>query len=188
MANSRRRHHSASGGNILSKDPFGTTWFALLFLGMLIGKWFVLSPGNPDDNNCVGCVVAVLWTLGILVSVLASLFWILWAQKFEKGTSFVFFLSILGIFSSVIYYQFAEFVMGKLFYGGSLNWQDAHASYLLDELVPHSVGLFLVSMVIYAALRVVFCRDLVDKPLVYSFSAILLVAVTPITYLGLWLY
>jgi len=188
MAHSRRRHQSASGGNIFSKDPFGTIWLALVFLVMLIGKWFVLSPGDPQDSNCVGCVVAVLWIMAILVSALMSLFWILWIQKFEKGTSFVFFLSIFSVVSAVIYYEFAVFVMGKLFYGGSLNWQESQASFLLDEFVPHSVGLFLVSMVLYSAVRMLFCRDLVDKPLVYSFSAILIVAVAPITYLGLWLY
>jgi len=188
MAHTRRRHHSPAGRNVFSKDPFGVTWLALFFLAILITKWFILSPGNPEDGNCVGCVVAVLWVMAVLVSLLMGLFWIIWAQKFAKGASFVFFLVLFCLFSTALYYQFTDFVMRKLFYGGSLNWQEAQATYLLDEFVPHSVGLFLVSMVFYIAIRVIFCRNLTDKGLVYIFSTILVLAVTPLTYLGLWLY
>lgn len=184
----KRRHRSRSSSSILSKDPYGLIWLALIFLSVMIAKWWFLSPANPEDYNCVACVVAVIWILAVLVHAILILFWIGWSKKYEKGITFVIFLSLLCLVLALLDYQVAQFVIGKLFYGGVLNWQESQASYLIDTFIPHSIGLLLVSSVFYSMLRVFVSRDLVEKPLVYTFAAIVGLSAIPLYLLGLLLY
>ena len=184
----RRRHRSEAGSSIFSKDPYGLVWLALIYLSVMIAKWWFINPANPEDNNCVSCVVAVIWLLSVLVYTVLILFWIGWSRKYEKGTTFVFFLGLLCLLLAVADYYVVQFVVGKLFYGGVLNWQESQASYLIDTFIPHSIGLMLVSSVFYSMLRVLVSRDLTEKPLVYTFAAILLLSVIPLYFLGLLLY
>ena len=186
MATHRRRQRSRSG--FLSKDPYGLIWMALIFLGVMIAKWWHFSPSNPEDNNCVACVVAVIWIISILVFTLLSMFWVLWSKKYEMGITFVFMLCILCLILALVDYHVVQFVIGKLFYGGSLRWQESQASYLIDTFIPHSIGLLVISSIFYSMIRVFLCRDLVEKPLVYTFGAIVVLSVLPLFYIGLWLY
>lgn len=187
MTNRRRqRSHGSSG--ILSKDPFGLIWLAIIYLAIMIAKWWYISPAKPEDNNCVACVVAVIWLLSILLFVGLALFWVLWTKKYEKGPVFVFFLFLACLILTIADFYVLHFVIGKLFYGGMLNWQESQASYLIDVFVPHSVALLLVCSVFYTVIRVLMCRDLSQPALVYTVSAILLLTVVPLSLLGLILY
>lgn len=186
MATHRRRTRSESG--LLGKDPYGLVWLGLVYLAVLISKWWYFSPADPADNNCVACVVAVVWFLSVLLFVPLSLFWVFWSRKYEKGITFAFFLGLFCLILSILGYYAAEFVIGKLFYGGSLRWDETQASYLLDTFVPHTIGLLVITSMLYTMLRVFICRDLVEKPLVFTFGAILVLAVIPLFYIGLKLY
>ena len=185
---SRRRHRSKEGSSIFSKDPYGLVWLAMIYLAVMIAKWWFLSPANPEDNNCVACVVAVIWLLSILLHILLVLFWVGWSKKYKKGATFVFFLSLFCVILAMVDFYLVKFVIGKLYYSGMLNWQEAQSSELIDTFIPHSVGLMLVSSVFYSMLRVFLSRDLVEKPLVYTFAAILMLSVIPLYFLGLVLY
>ncbi|WP_455220306.1 hypothetical protein [Kaarinaea lacus] len=186
MATGRRRTRSQSG--IFSKDPYGLLLMGLLYLAVLVSKWWYFSPDNLEGNNCVACVIAVVWILSMLVFTLLSLFWVLWSRKYQKGITFAFFLGLLCLILVIVDYYVVEFVIGKLFYGGSLRWEEAQASELLDSFIPHNIGLLAITSVLYSMLRVFICRDLVEKPLVFTFGAILVLSVIPLFYIGLKLY
>ena len=186
MATGRRRARKESG--ILSKDPYGLIWMGLIYLAVLISKWWYFSPANPEDNNCVACVVAVVWILSILIFTLLSIFWVLWSRKYEKGITFAFFLGLLCLILVILDYYAVQFVVGKFFYGGSLRWEETQASYLIATFIPHTIGLLVITSVLYTMMRVFICRDLVEKPLVFTFGAILVPAVIPLFYIGLKLY
>jgi hypothetical protein len=184
MVPSRRRKRSQS--TLLSKDPFGLVGLSLLYLIVMVAKWWYISP--PEGNNCVGCVVGVIWLISTGVFALLSVFWVLWSKKYAKGTAFVFFLCLLCLILVAVDYEVVKYVIGKLYYGGALRWQEADASYLMDTFIAHSLGLMLLSAIFYSTLRVFFCRELTEKPLVYVLNAIIMLSVLPLFYLGLRLY
>lgn len=188
MASKRKQRSSRSEGNLLSKDPYGLIWLSLIFLVVMTVKWWLISPANPEDSNCVACVVVVVWLLSVLVHLLLVFFWIGWTKKYEKGVAFVFFLGLLCLLLAVIDYSVVQFSVGKLFYGGVLSWQEAQASYLIDIFIPHSVGLLLISSIFYSMLRVMISRDLAEKKMVYLLASIVMLSVVPLYFLGLIAY
>ncbi|MGD8559938.1 MAG: hypothetical protein PVF34_00785 [Gammaproteobacteria bacterium] len=170
----------------MNLDPFGVIGLGLIFLAVMVAKWWYISP--PEGDNCVICVVAVIWFVSMLVFSLLSVFWVLWSKKYAKGAAFLFFLCLLCLVLVVIDYEVVQFVVRKLFYGGALRWQEADASFLIDTFIPHSLGLLLISAIFYSSLRVFLCQELTEKTLVYTMNAIIMLAVLPLFYLGLWLY
>ncbi|HEY5602626.1 MAG TPA: hypothetical protein VIM41_05920 [Gammaproteobacteria bacterium] len=94
-------------------------------------------------------------------------------------------LSLICLILAVIDYYAAQLVVNKLLYRGALRWEESQAPYLVDTFIPHTIGLLLISAMLYSVIRVFFCRDLVEKPLVYAFGAIVVVAVIPLFYVGL---
>ncbi|MCI0507363.1 MAG: hypothetical protein L0Z73_14820 [Gammaproteobacteria bacterium] len=161
---------------------------ALIYLAVMVAKWWYFSPSNPQDNNCVACVVAVIWILTMLIFAVLSLFWIFWSKKYEKGITFVIFLSLICLLLAVVDYFAAHYVVGKLFYGGVLRWEESQASYLIDTFIPHSIGLLVISSLLYSVIRVLTCHDLVEKPLVFTYGVIIVLSVIPLFYIGLKLY
>ena len=184
----KRRQRTQRNDNLLSKDPYGLIWLSILFLAVMIVKWWVISPANKEDGNCIACVVAVIWLLSVIIHLLLVLFWIGWSSKYEKGIAFVFLLCLLCLVLAGIGYAALEFVVGKLFYGGVLNWQETQASELIDIFIPHSVGLLLISSIFYSMVRIFFCRDLAEKKLVYLFASIIVLSILPLYFLGLIAY
>ncbi len=184
----KRRQRAQSGDNLLSKDPYGLIWLSILFLAVMILKWWVISPANKEDGNCVACVVAVIWLLSMIIHLLLVFFWIGWSSKYEKGIAFVFLLCLLCLVLAGIDYTVLQFVIGKLFYGGVLNWQEAQASELIDIFIPHSVGLLLITTIFYSMVRIFLCRDLAEKNLVYLFVLIIILSILPLYFLGLIAY
>ena len=98
----KRRQRTQSSDNLLSKDPFGLIWLSILFLAVMIVKWWVISPANKEDGNCVACVVAVIWLLSVIIHLLMVFFWVAWSSKYEKGIAFVLFLCLLCLVLAVI--------------------------------------------------------------------------------------
>ena len=184
----RRRQRASSEGSTLSKDPYGLIWLSLIFLMVMVLKWWVISPENREAGNCVACVVAVIWLISVIVHLLLVFFWIGWSKKYEKGTVFVLLLSILCLVLAAVDYAAVHFAVGKLFFGGALNWQEAQASELIDIFIPHSIALLLISSITYSMIRIFFCRDLADKKLVYLMAAVITVSVLPMYFLGLVAY
>ena len=184
----RRRQRTQSGGNLLSKDPYGLIWLSLIFLAAMVVKWWIISPANAEDGNCVACVVAVIWLLSVVIHLLLVFFWVGWSKKYEKGTVFVLLLSIVCLVLAAIDYKVVQFSVGKLFYGGVLNWQESQASELIDIFIPHSIGLLLISSIAYSMLRVFISRDLGEKKMVYLMASIIMLSVVPLYFLGLIAY
>jgi hypothetical protein len=184
----KRRKRAQSGDSLLSKDPYGLIWLSLLFLIIMVVKWWVISPANKEDGNCVACVVAVIWLLSVIIHLLLVFFWVGWSSKYEKGAVFVFFLCVICVALAALDYAVIQFAVGKLFYGGVLNWQESQASELIDILIPHSVGLLLITSVFYSMIRVFLCRDLAEKKLVYLFATVVVLSVLPLYFLGLIAY
>jgi len=185
---SRRRQRTHSGDSLLSKDPYGLIWLSLLFLVVLIVKWWVISPTYRESGNCVACAVSMIWLLSVIVHLLIVFFWIFWSKKYEKGTAFVFFLCLFCVIIAAVDFKVLQFVVGKLFYGGVLNWQETQASELIDVFIPHSVGLMLITSIAYSMIRIFTCRDLAEKKMVYLFAAVVLVSILPLYFLGLVAY
>lgn len=184
----RRKQRSSSEGSLLSKDPYGLIWLSLIFLAVMVIKWWLIDPAYREDGNCVACVVAVVWLLSVIIHLVLVLFWIGWSKKYKKGTAFVFFLSLLCLVLAAIDYEVVEFIVGKLYFGGALNWQETQASELIDVFIPHSIGLLLITSIFYSMLRVFMSRDLAEKKMVYLFAAIIMISVLPLYFLGLIAY
>lgn len=184
----RHHHHPSASSSILSKDPFGLVWLGLLYLAVLVAKWWYISPDSQQDGNCVGCVVFITWFLSLLVSVLLSMFWIFWTEKSQKNNLFIFIINVIVILCTVIVYKFDLYVIAKLYYAGSLNWQEAQAQELFDSFVPHVVGLYMVTALIYSMLRVVVCRDLEEKFMTVGYGVVMILVTVPLVYIGLVMY
>lgn len=184
----RKRHRASSGGSLLSKDPYGLVWLSLIFLAVMVAKWWVISPEYRESGNCVACAVAVIWLISVIIHLLLVFFWIGWSKKYEKGTAFVLLLSILCLALAAIDYKVMQFAIGKLFYGGVLNWQEAQASELIDIFIPHSIALLLICSITYSMVRVFVCRDLAEKKMVYLMATVIILSVAPLYFLGLVAY
>lgn len=184
----RRRQRAQSSGNLLSKDPYGLIWLSLIFLTVMVVKWWVISPEYAESGNCVACVVSVVWLLSIIIHLLLVFFWIGWSKKYEKGTVFTLLLCILCLVLAAVDFKVMQFAIGKLFYGGVLNWQESQASELIDIFIPHSIGLLLISSICYSMIRIFTCRDLAEKKMVYLMATVIIVSVAPLYFLGLVAY
>jgi len=185
---STRRQRSRSGSGILGKDPFGILWLALIYLAILFLKWWIVSPAKPEDTGCLACAMGIIWFLSILIYSLLIFFWIGWTRSNAKGPMFVFFLAMLCLILTIVDYYVVKIVMSKLLYAGVLHWEESEAYNLIDILIPHSVALMALTSVSYSMVRTLVCRDLVQKPLVYSFIAIVLISVGPLYMMGIKLY
>jgi len=184
----RKRQRAQSGESLLSKDPYGLVWLSLLFLVVMVVKWWILSPEFREAGNCVACAVSVIWLLSMIVHLVLVFFWIGWSKKYAKGIAFVIFLSLLCLFLAAVDYQVVRFAIGKLFYGGVLNWQESQSTDLIDILIPHSIALLLISSLCYSMVRVFITRDLAEKKMVYLTASIILLSVLPLYFLSLIAY
>ena len=173
---------------ILQKDQFGSLWLSLLFLAVLISKWFVLSPVEIEGEPCVACVVALIWAMMLSASILITTVWTLWTDKVEKGIGLMFALlgSILGIVWLIGI--FTRGIVEKFYQSGVLYWPEASVTFLVDDMVNHSIGLFLATAVIYAMLRLMFCKDLSEKKIVIPISLCVALAASGLLFLGIKLY
>ena len=185
---STRRKRSRSGSGILSKDPYGLLWLALIYLAILFLKWWVVSPAKPEDTGCLACAMGIIWVLSILIYSLLIVFWIGWTRSNAKGPVFVFFLAMLCLILTIVDFYAVKIIMSKLLNAGVLHWEESEATNLIDILIPHSVALMALVSVTYSMVRTLVCRDLVQKPLVYTFIGIVLLSTIPLYLMGIKLY
>ena len=183
-----RRHRARSGSGILSKDPYGLFWLALIYLAILFVKWWIISPAKPEDTGCMACAMGVIWLLSVSLYSVLIFFWIGWTRSNAKGPVFVFFLAMLCLILTIVDYYVVKIVMSKLLYAGVFHWEESEAYNLIDILIPHSVALMALVSISYSMVRTLLCRDLVQKPLVYTFVGIVLLSSIPLYLMGIKLY
>jgi hypothetical protein len=183
-----RRRQRTAGSGILSKDPYGLIWVAFIYLALLVGKWWVLSPADPETSGCVVCAVAVIWLISVLLHSLLIVFWINWSRSYIKGPVFVFFLAMMCLILGISDFYLVKIVISKLLNVGLLSWPETQIEYLIEVFIPHSIALMVITSIFYSMLRTLLCPDLVQKPLVYTFVGIMLLAVGPLYFMGLVVY
>ena len=182
----RRNQNTVSG--IMQKDPFGILIFVILFAAALIVKWWVLSPSYVESGNCVACVVTASVVMAVLSSFLLMAFWIFWSDRFPLGMGFYFSLIGMGLVCALLYHKLSRIVISKLYYSGNLNWVEAQASDLLDQLVYHNAGLYLAVLVAYISIRMLFVRAIDNKLPVITTSLALLGTASLLLFIGLKMY
>jgi hypothetical protein len=155
MARNRRSRSSSPVVAFLKKDPFGVIWFALLFIAVMIAKWWYLQPPAISTDDCLVCVTALIVIMAIVITLLLTLFWILWTAKRQKKNIVFLFLICLGVLGCTALLDFAsQKLFGRLYYMGLLHWQAADITYLLDDFLRHSAGLYLGVLMAYAMARI----------------------------------
>ena len=185
LHHAQRIHTGSSSGGILSKDPYGLIWLSLLLAIVFAAKWLILT---PPMQGCVLCVVGINWFIYTLAGALLMFFWILWAERFPKNTLFIFTFNVVVILLILGAYKFAQYVIAKLFFGGMLSWLETEATYLFDVMLPHTLGLALLTVVTYSMVRVLFCSDLQDKRLSLTYGILMVLSMAPLFLLGLVAY
>lgn len=192
-----RQHHArTTKGNILMnavsdlirKDPFGILWLILIFLAASTAKWWYISTEMIDAKNCVICVVAIAIAIAILVSILLTVFWIFSSDQGAIGIGFYFTMGALGILCSLIHYKLTHIIVSKLYYAGKLTWLEDQSGELLDQFVPHLSGLYLSTLMLYLAIRMVFASGSGSRLAIISLSVVLLGVSAVLLLLGIKLY
>lgn len=187
-----KRPRSSSSSNVLmsllQKDEFGGFWLSLLFLSILILKWYVVDPIKIEGSPCVICIVLLLWLSSIVVALLISAVWWAWNSKAQKGIGLMLVLPvyILGCVFLADYMLLR--IVPKLYYSGMLSWPEAEYSYLIDDMINHGVGLLLATAVVYGMLRLLICHDLQDKKIVIPVALGIMLATASLLLLGIKLY
>lgn len=157
MARSRRRSGNNPIVEFFSKDPFGVTWFTLLFIAVVVAKWWYIDPPAISEFSCLGCVVTVQVILAAFITGIISLFWILWLGKRQKkNLLFLFLICILALGCTALLDFASREIFSQLYYRGFLRWEEADITYLLDDFLHHAAGLYLGVLMIYAQLRIAF--------------------------------
>ncbi len=174
--------------NLFKIDRFGVIWFALLYLAVLLTKWLYLSPVIAEKEECYVCVIGVLMGLALTIPLLMTTLWAVWPVKLEKGVFFLFVLSVSTLGCAYFVDLLSQTILSKLYYGGILAWQESQLSYLFDNFLPHSAGLFLATLMIYTTLRVAFSLEFVDRKMVIFVSVLLLLMSSSLLVIGLLLY
>ncbi|MDH5326284.1 MAG: hypothetical protein OEZ68_08680 [Gammaproteobacteria bacterium] len=173
---------------LFRKDPFGVPWFFLSFSLFLLVKWQLLQPMDHTDN-CLNCVLAILLFLSVLVSVLLSLFWVLWeARRRPKGVAFLFLFTIAILFATFLFDILSQQVFSQLYYGGILPWQEAEISFLMDDFLKHSAGLFLAVLMLYSMARIAFCSSFVNRKYVLTMNMAFFLTAALLLVMGMLFY
>ncbi len=174
--------------DIIRKDQFGILWFSLMFVAVLLGKWFLIESIDVGVGSCLFCVVVVLWLLALLFSILPMAVWLLWETKGGKSTSMVFVLVIMALASAVLFDVASEKIVTKLYHVGWIHWADTHVTYLLEDLVHHAAGLYLGCLVLYTGLRVTFSNSFADRGTVIPVALIFTGTASLLLFIGVVLY
>jgi hypothetical protein len=141
--------------SFFKQDPFGVTWFAIMYVIVLVAKWWYIEPPKIDPLSCLACVTTLEVILAVAISLVMTLFWILWLGKGQnKNLVFLFLNCLLVLGCTGLLDVASQAVFSKLYYLGFLKWQESDVTYLLDDFLHHNAGLFLGVLMIYAMLRI----------------------------------
>jgi hypothetical protein len=156
MARARnRRSNTHPIVDFFQKDPFGITWFTILYIAILVAKWWYVDPPEIDPQSCLACVTILEVILAALVSVLITVFWILWlAKRQKKNLVFLFLVCVLVIGCTGLLDVASQAFFSQLYYQGFLRWQETDVTYLLDVFLLHNAGLYMGVLMAYAMLRI----------------------------------
>jgi len=174
--------------NIIKMDRFGVLWFAILYTAVLLTKWAYLSPVIQENEDCYLCVIAILIGLALIIPLIMTALWELWSEKLGKGLFFLFIMCVTSLGCAFLMDLASKVVIGKLYYGGILAWDDAQLSYLFEDFLHHCAGLFLATLMIYTTFRIAISSEFVDRKMVISVSLILLAMSSSLLVIGLLLY
>lgn len=151
----KRRSNANPLVAFFSKDPFGVTWFSLLFVAVLITKWWYLAPPAIGAQNCLWCVTVLTVAVAALITLLLTFFWMLWLAKRQKKNILFLFMICLGVIGCTALLDIiSQELFSQLYYRGFLNWQETEVTYLLDDFLRHSTGLYLGTLMVYAMVRI----------------------------------
>lgn len=174
---------------LLKKDPFGVTWFTVLFVAVMIAKWWFLQPPAISADNCLVCVTIVLVVMAILITLLLALFWVLWTGKRQKKNILFLFLICLGVIGCTALLDFtSQELFGRLYFKGLLHWQETDITYLLDDFLRHSSGLYLAVLMTYAMLRIALDSDFEPRKYVIPINFIFIGVAAFLLLVGMVLY
>jgi len=190
MTRARKRR---SGGNsvvdFFRKDPFGVTWFMIFYVAVLISKWWYIEPPTIDPQSCLICVTILEIILAMMVTVLVSLFWILWLAKGQKkNLLFVFLISVLVIGCTGLLDVASQEFFSQLYYLGMLRWQAADVTYLLDDFLRHNAGLYLGLLTAYAMARIAIDPEFSPRKYVVSINLAFAGVASFLVLMGVALY
>jgi hypothetical protein len=172
MARARKRR---SGNNSIvaffQKDPFGVTWFMIFYIAVLIAKWWYIEPPEIDPQSCLACATILEILMAMGVTVLISLFWILWLAKRQKKNLLFLFLICLAVIGCTGLLDVAsQEIFSRLYFHGFLKWQGADVTYLLDVFLRHNAGLYLGVLMVYAMLRMAIDPEFSPRKYVVSIN------------------
>lgn len=184
-AHGRPRHNTV--GSLLTRDPFGVLWVTLLFVAVLIGKWWFITPQYAVADNCLLCVVVIDAIVAVLCGLLLMAFWIAWTDRAEIGMGFYFALITIGLLATALYHKLTAIITSKLYFAGSLSWNDTQANELLDQVIHHNSGFFLAILMAYIAIRMPLVRSIPNKWPVIGTSLALLGCTALLLLLGVTL-
>jgi hypothetical protein len=189
MARTRRRSGSNPIVGFFSKDPFGVTWFTLLFVAALVTKWWYIGPPAISEQNCLACVTVLMVLIAVLVTSVITVFWILWIAKRQKKNILFLFLIVLLILGCTALFDLAsQQIFSQLYYRGFLPWQETDITYLLDDFLRHSAGLYLGVLMIYAMLRIAFDSGFSPRKYIIPINIIFIGVATFLMLVGIVLY
>ena len=174
--------------NIIKMDRFGVLWFAILYTAVLLTKWAYLSPVIQENEDCYLCVIAILIGLALIIPLIMTALWELWSEKLGKGLFFLFIMCVTSLGCAFLMDLASKVVIGKLYYGGILAWDDAQLSYLFEDFLHHCAGLFLATLMIYTTFRIAISSEFIDRKIMISVSLILLAMSSSLLVIGLLLY
>ena len=189
MVHRRRARHTNPVVGFFSKDPFGVTWFSLLYLALIITKWWYIAPPAIDNQNCLACVVAIVFVMAVTITLLLTAFWILWTSKRQKKALLFLFLICLGVIGCTALLDVAtQAVFGKLYYSGMLSWNAADLSFLLDDFLHHASGLYLGVLMVYSMLRIAISSEFEQRKFVIPINLFFAGVAGFLLFIGVKLY
>ena len=189
MARTRRRSGSNPIVSFFSKDPFGVTWFSILFVAALIAKWWYVNPPAISEQSCLACVTALMVVIAVVISLPLTAFWILWLGKRQKKSILFVFLICVLILACTALLDFAnKEIFSQLYYRGMLRWDETDITYLLDDFLRHSAGLYLGVLMIYAMLRIAFDPGFSPRKYIIPINIIFIGVASFLLLIGIMLY
>jgi hypothetical protein len=157
-----RRNRSAVGG-ILQKDSFGVIWVALLFLFVGIIRFWVLDSSLIDAGNCLPCVLAVVLLISIFISLLLTGVWVFWAARAPITMGFYFILGGIGVLCAMLVNKISQAFVNILYQKGLITWQADSIELLHEQIVPHLTGLYLGSLMVFLAIRMLMVKEIQNR-------------------------
>ena len=161
----------------------------MLFVAALIAKWWYIGPPEISAQSCLACVTVILVFLAVLVTLVISIFWILWLSKRQnKNILFLFLITLLILGCTALLDYASKAIFSQLYYRGFLRWHEMDVTYLLDDFLRHSAGLYLGVLMIYAMLRIAFDSGFSPRKYIIPINIVFIGVAAFLLLMGIMLY